>query len=372
MVALVAFILACALILGEGIEKGAVRGYERLGAELAIVPEKAEIHSMDGLYGGTLANFLPQGIEEQIGAMPGVIKVAPQYVLKSAADSCCEMGNLLLVGFDPSRDFTVLPWLPPGTRFAGGKDQAVVGWRVMKAPGGRFRLYDHTITVAARLERTGTATSDAALFIPLESFAEIERSSARGGARAGTQWGRPSLLLVRLSPGIVPREAGQELERKFRGMRAVALPDQLREKKERLANLARVRHPLAVTAWLFALLAGGAVQFLSMRERRASLGLLRSFGFGKKVVLGLSAVEAFVISLAGIAAGSIGAYLALRLTGQYLAMATGIPLLTSEISLATANFPRLWTEFATAMAIVAVINVFPLLQREPADLLRGE
>jgi putative ABC transport system permease protein len=372
MTALISFITAGALILGSGTEEGAERGAARLGADLMIVSEKTEIPSLAGLYGGIpVRGSLPDGIEKSVGAMPGVTGVAPQYVFLSAADACCEVGNLPLVGFDPSRDFTVLPWLPPGAGFTGGKDRVIAGWRMMKAPGASLRFHNHTVTVVQRLERSGTASIDSALFIPLDGFAAMERSSGQSGTRFEVPWGRPSILLVKLAPNVDPRESGVELERRIPGIRVETMPGQLREKKAQLAMLGRGKVPLALSAWLFAVLACGAFQYLQIRERRASMGLLQAFGCRKMFILGISVADAYVISLAGMAAGSTGAYLSLKFAGRYLEEATGVPLLTEGIHLYLAHFPWLWTVFATAVALEAFIVVFLALRSEPADLLRG-
>lgn len=372
MIALISFFLAGALLLGQGIEEGASRGVGRLGADLMVVPKGTGVTSGAKLFGGVpVSSALPEGIEGRVAAMAGVSLVAPQYIFSSAADSCCEMGDILLVGFDPSRDFTVLPWLRPGVSLSGKKEQVLAGWRVMKAPGAAMRFFNHTFTLAARLEKSGGGWFDTALFIPLDGLAAMERSSRNGGKPLNVLWGKPSILLVRLEPSIEPRQTALALERQYPGIQALTISEPLRENRFLMERVGRGRRPLCATAWIIALLSGGAFQFLCFRARRQSLGLLHSFGFGKGLLSIIFGVETFVLSLAGMVAGSLAAFFALRLSGPYLAMATGAPLLPGWISQAASGLPLCFLAFAGALNVEAVIIIILMLRSEPADLLRG-
>jgi len=373
LLVLVSFLLAGVVLLRSGIEEATARGAKRLGADLMVVPQGTEVPLGAGLFGGVPVRFsLPEGIERSIAAMPGVMGVAPQYFLSSAPASCCETGNLLLVGFDPSRDFTVLPWLNPIARLQKDKESILVGGSVMKAPGAAMRFYNHTFTVAARLEKTGMGYFDNAVFIPLDGVSAMERSSKSGGGVAlRVPWGHPSILLVRLVPSIVPQDMAPLLERQHPGIKVLTIPGLFRENRLKMEKLARGQLPLAAAAWLFAVLAGGALQFLYWRERRSSLGLLQAFGCGKGVVMLLFGAEAFILSLAGMVAGSAGAFFVLRLFASYFAVTAGMPLLLGGLDLALSGLPWLWLVFAGTMAVEAVIIMFLMLRREPADLLRG-
>ncbi|MBT0653830.1 FtsX-like permease family protein [Geomobilimonas luticola] len=373
LLALVSFLLAGVVLVRSGVEEATARGAKRLGADLMVVPQGAEVPLGAGLFGGVPVRFsLPEGIDRRIAVMPGVLVAAPQYFLSSAPASCCETGNLLLVGFDPSRDVTVLPWLSPHVRLKMETGSILVGGSVMKGTGAALRFYNHPFTVAARLEKTGMGYFDNAVFIPLDGVSAMERSSgSAGGVSLRVPWGRPSILLVRLAPSIVPRDMASLLERRYPGIKVLTIPGLFRENRLRMEKLARGQLPLAAAAWLFAVLGGGALQFLYWRERRSSLGLLQAFGCGKGVLMLLFGAEAFVLSLAGMVAGSAGAFFVLRLFASYFAVTAGMPLLLGGLDLSLSGLPWLWLVFAGTMAVEAVIIMFLMLRREPADLLRG-
>jgi len=371
--ALISFVLAGALLLGDGIAREAARAAGRLGADIMIVPKGTGISGGAKLLGGIpVDSALPTGIEERIAATAGVSRIAPQYLLTSAADPCCELGEILLVGFDPSRDFTVLPWLRPEDGVADNERQLLAGARVMKAPGAAMRFFDHTFTLTARLEQSRSAPFDTALFIPLEGLAAMERSSRSGGKRLDIPWGSPSILLLRLAAGIEPRQMALTLERQHPGIQALPVDEAVRSDRLHMERLGRGSGPLSAAAWLIALLSGGTFLLSRFRARRPSLGLLHAYGHGKGLLAAMFAMETFALSLAGMAAGGAAAYLALGLSGQYLAMATGVPLSSGWLSRSAVATSWSLPAFAGALGVTAAIIVLLLLRSEPADLLRGK
>lgn len=369
--ALIAFVLAGALLLGQGIAQESARSAGRLGADIMIVPKETGVSAAALIGGITVGASLPEGIATSIAAMAGVTRVAPQYVFRSAADPCCEHGDILLVGFDPSRDFSITPWLRPEDRLPADDGEILAGARVMKAPGAAMRFFNRTFTLASRLEKSGSAPFDTALFVPLEGLKAMARSSRAAGSRFSIPWGRPSILLLMLEPSLDQRQTALALEGRHPGIQALAIDEAARSSRLRLERRARGQASLAAAAWLIALLAGGLFLFSTLRQRRTSLGLLRSFGWGKWSLALLFALETFVLSLAGMAAGSLTAGLALTLGSEYLALATGVPLPSGWLPRAAAAISWGVPTFAGALSIVASIIVLFLLRRAPADLLRS-
>lgn len=370
--ALISFVLLGALLLGQGVARESARAAGRLGADIMIVPKGTVAGGAQLIGGVPVGSVLPEGLEERVAAMAGVTRVAPQYVVSSAADPCCELGQILLVGYDPSRDFSVLPWLRPEDSPPEGTRQILAGGRVLKAPGAAIRFFDHTFTLTARLEQSRSTTFDTALFVPLDGLAAMERSSRSGANRLAIPWGTPSLLLLRLAEGVEPRQLALDLERQHPGIRALPIDEGARSNKLHLENLGRGRAPLAAAAWLIALLAGGTALCSNLRTRRASLGLLRCYGCGTGLLAAMFALETAAISLAGMAVGGGAALFALRSSEQYLALAIGVPLLQGWLSRSVAAIAWSVPAFAGALGIMAALTICFMLRREPTDLLRGD
>lgn len=373
LLALISFVLASALLLGEGIRRESSRTAGRLGADIMVVPHGSRVGAETPLLGALPVTApLPAGIDPQIAAMAGVSRVARQYIFSSAADPCCEMGNLLLVGFDPGHDLTVLPWLNPADGLPDNEGELLAGVRVMKAPGAAMRFFGHTLTLTARLETSGVATFDAALFIPLPALTAMERSAQRGGRPLTVPRDRPSILLLRLEPAFDPHQLALTLERRYPGIQALPISAAARSERLRAEERGRLREPLAATAWLLALIAGGALLFSRLRSRRPDFGLLQSYGCSTGVLLLMAALEASGLALVGMTTGSLAALGALRLSGHYLALATGLPLLSAELFRAAAASAWAVPTFAAALGIEALLIVLLLLREEPAALLRSE
>ena len=372
LLAVIAFLLAGIALLQSSVAKGATIWTERLGADLMVVPAGTELRLEEGLVGGLPVRFsLPEGIESAVASLPGVRLAAPQYFLASARSACCEAGNMFLVGFDPGKDFTVRPWLQGKAGAQPGDEDVLVGGGVMKGQGAGLRLYNRTFTVAARLEKSGTGYFDNSVFIPLKGVAAMERSSRTAGATPFViNWGRPSLVLIKLAAGVPVQETAAMLQQKVAGVRVLAIPELFREKRERVARITSLLVPLKAAAWLLAVVAGTAVQILYWRERRPLLGLLQSWGWRTPDLLAFFGLEAALLSLTGMAAGSMAALSLLKLAIPFMAAAFGIPLLLGSGTPAVAETVRLWLEFAGTMTVATLLVLHFMLSAEPAELLR--
>lgn len=372
--ALIAFMLTGAILLGRDVEKAATTGAERLGADLMVIPAGSEIPQGNPLIGGLpIQRSLPAGIESSVAAIQGVSQSAPQYFLTSARDSCCDAGDLLLVGFDPARDLTVRPWLKGKYHTDLEEEGLLAGGGVLKWRGAQLRLYNRFFRVAATLDRSGVGYFDNAVFIPLAGLAAMERSSgSRGTAQLKVPWERPSMLLLKLSPGVELKQIAALLEQKFPEVQVVSMPRSIQDKRDKINAFAASLTPLALFSWLLAVMAGGAVQFLFWKERKPALGLLQAWGWGSGQLLVFFGLEALILSLAGMLAGSMIALLILSSFSSVLASVTVLPMLTWHASsLSLSGVLMLWMEFPCVMTVEAIIILFFFIRSEPADLMRG-
>lgn len=371
--AVTAFMLAGTALLRQAVEESANSWTGRLGADLMVVPAGTVARLEQGLIGGApVRASLPPGTEAAMAALPGVMLAASQYFLVSARSSCCEAGNLLLVGFDPARDFTVRPWLNASNAVQPGVGEVLIGGGVLKGKGATLRLYDQTFTVAARLEKSGMGYFDNAVFIPISGVAAMERSSKGfGKAPLTVTWGRPSLILAQLAPRADVRQTADLLQQRVPGVQVLTISDLFREKKEKMARLVALQRPFTVTAWLFVLAVGGAAQLLYWRERRPALGLLQAWGRSKLAIAGTAMLETLFLSMTAMVTGGLGAFLLLRLFIADLAATLGLPLLLRAGSLAAAGVPWLWLAFAGSLAAETLVIMIFLLRGDAADLMRG-
>ena len=368
----VTFSLSFCLLMAYGVEDAAVRGGERLGADLLVTDSGADAGPDGALTGVTpLRSRLPEGMEQALTALQGIAVVTPRYLSVTTADACCESGNLTVVGFDPSRDRQVLSWRSPGTPLPDGSDALLAGNRVLKATGGTLRLYNQPFRVTARLERSGDSRFDAALFVPLEGLRAMERKSRQGAFAPFTvTWERPTLLLVTLVAGVDPVVMARTLEQRFAGIKAIPASREIRAEQQRLERIARTAGPAALAVWLPAILAGAALQSLFWRDRRRGLGLLTAFGCSRGQLITIFGVEACTVSLAAMTIGMSGGYFILRLLAPVAAGIAGLPLLTGATAMLCPCMFWGGLAFAGIMAIDTAFKVRRLLRHDPADLMR--
>lgn len=372
LMTIIALLLAVVALTGQGMEAALATSAGRLGADLMVIPAGAEVPLNATLIGGVpLKRLLPAGVEKSVASLPGVCQVAPQYFLSSAPATCCETGNLLLIGFDPARDFTVLPWLPQKLPLLRESDDLLVGGGVMKARGAELRLYNRSFRVAARLEKSGIGYFDNAVFIPLAGVSAMERSSRTGAMPLPVHWERPSLLLVQLSAGADPRTTAAAMERAIPDVRVLTIPELFHRERTKMAQLAAARRPLVLAGWLLALATGGAVQIFYWRDHRKTLGLLQVWGYGRRTLLPLFAGETFLLALLAMTVGSLAALLLVRYFAGYLTLSLGVPLLLGAGAASIAGIPWLCLSFAAGMAIETLLIILCLLRQEPAVLMRG-
>lgn len=374
IVACAAYILSGAFLFKSGFEAAVARGMGRLGADLMVAPQGVDIPLQKGLLGGAPVSFaLPPGMEKRIPSLAGIERVAPQYFLASAAASCCEAGNLLLVGFDPVRDFTIFPWLKEISPRPLAENEILVGGAVMKAPGAKLRFYNHTFTVAARLEKTGMGYFDNAAFIPLAGVAQMERSARdTGGAPLHVPWGRPSILLVKLATTVRPAAVGMRVEQQNPEVKAYRIPELFRQGRERMREMSRFLLPFSALVWATTMAIGAAAQFIYWRERKSTLALLRIYGMTRTSVLAMCGTEALLLTLAGLSIGGLGAYFTLKIFSGYFALVLGFPLLLNQAVVVTSALPALLLLFV-ATTLVQTLTIMGLfLAKEPFELLRGE
>lgn len=157
-------------------------GLERLGADILVVPEGAEVKIESALLmGKPVDSWMPRDNVQKVAAIPGVEAVSPQIYLMSMFDSpCCALSEMFMVIYDPETDFAVSPWLEQNL----GRDLAVgevIGGTYVFVPEGTeyIQLYGYDTDLVGNLEPTGTGI-DQTMFMTLDTALEMSGSSVTG------------------------------------------------------------------------------------------------------------------------------------------------------------------------------------------------
>lgn len=163
------------------------------------------------------------------------------------------------------------------------------------------------------------------------------------------RWGQPMMVLPEIA-GALPEAA-------------VVVTEQItRRVAEDLQPLVRLVTTAAVAAWLGALLITGLLTAAQVAERRGELGMMRSVGASRRLLVGIMLGETGLLAAAGSVVGSLVGLVALALAPLELtALLTPADLgiltltavgLTTATALAAAAAPTLRTAWMDPLAAV--------------------
>ncbi len=362
------------LVLGA--ERSLTLGFSRLGADLMVVPRDAPVNLRAALLTGEPSTaYMTRAIVAEVSRLAGVRRAAPQLFLSSADSFCCIIGNAFIVGFDPSNDFTVQPWVAERLDRPMAKDDVLVGGLVRHGPGEAIYFYGQEFTVYARLGRTGVGAYDNGFFMTLERAYEMaERSkSPPGVVPLVLERGKISTVLVQLGVGARP-DAIRFAISKNPEVKVVTASSIVTSVRQALAAL--FTGTFVTTAFLILgnVLMIGCTFATTVNERRRELGLLRAIGARKATVFRLILSEGLLLTFAG---GLLG----VALGGVLLRLYSRTVLFYFE----SVNIPFAWPSPATVISVagasvavslvVGVVGIFyPARQAsrmEPYDLIRA-
>jgi putative ABC transport system permease protein len=278
----------------------------RLGADLLIVPEGAEMKVETALLMGKPAQaWMPLEKLAEIARLPGVARVSPQLHLATLSGaSCCSASEMFIVAYDPATDFTLRPWLDQQSGGALGPGE-VLGGSQVTVPNERANIlaYGSPVRLKGNLARSGTGL-DQTLFMTFQTAHEIAHMSAtRAEQELVVPTNQISAILLKLQPGVAPRDMAARIGREVPGVTALQSPELFRSTRRGLTGLLRIIFVVLALVWLLSVAVTGLIFSLAAHERRRELGVMRALGSPRSVVFRLLLAEAVVLALAGAASG---------------------------------------------------------------------
>ncbi|GBE01455.1 macrolide export ATP-binding/permease protein MacB [bacterium BMS3Bbin06] len=309
-VGLVTAVLFSVIYVTSSVQRGLKRSEARLGADIIVVPADAEPRARTVLLSGEPTTFyMDRKIEDMVRAVEGVKGVASEVYLQTAEYAqCCDVSSILLIGFDPEKDFTLVPWLsdrhmsPPSSR------EVIIGMDVALraySPGSTIKLYGTEFRVKGMLEETGLKFIDNSVFIPFAGVREMIKGSntKKNVKRLSVGNNRISSVLVQVKPGYDPSSVAAYITEYLPGVRAVVPGRLLSSIRERLSGVIRSVFVLTGAVWIVALVLIGVIFSMIVNERQRELCLLRAMGAKRGDIFRLIMAEALMLSLIGSLSG---------------------------------------------------------------------
>jgi len=365
-----------ASVLRQAIQQSMSVSLDRLGADLMVVPRDTTVNPSAALLTvEPTLHALDPATAAEIAGLPGVQVAAPQryYPLPTGGKS---HGDDDLIAFDPARDFTVLPWLSEKLGRPLQRGDVILGGRRTDVVGNEIRLFGRTFTVYGRLALTGVGPFERALFVSLETAADVAAAAREMTGRdlLDPSPGRYSALLVRLRVGATPEQFRFAAAR-LTGVQVVAgngLNTTVRQGMSTILNGAVLF--TALTLLTTALMVGALYTGL-LAERRRELGLLLAVGMRPGQVLRLTLVEAALTTglggACGVLLGAAGLVLFQRSLGYYFESYQVPFALPATSDLAVTGVVSVLLCCAVGV-LGALLPAWQTGRHEPYDLVRGE
>ena len=302
LIALLAAVLLVAGLLSLSLSKGLNRLSSRLGADVIVIPQGSEINDQSVLLlGDSKYAYLPQGLLEFIRGLNGIENATPQYYLTSLSSSCCDQ-KVAIIGFDPTTDFVIQPWIHEVFTEKIPKGAIVVGSEIHVEEKKTVKFFGHEYPVAATLEPIGNKL-DQAVFVDISTLATIREAAQEKGVTFLYQNESDAVsyssILIKLAEDADLERLSREIHTRFDNV-------QIRSRKDMFSGLEKSANFLQVVLWvivtffLIVAIAAIVISFsLSTRERRREYALLRIVGFTRKRLKTLVLGESLLVSAAG-------------------------------------------------------------------------
>ena len=365
-------------VMMRSIDSSMQVGFSRLGADLMLVPADTLVNITDALLAvEPTTSVLDAALLDRI-PIAGIGLDAPQIVFRTSQSGFGGQGDSVdLIGFDPARDFTVLPWLTD--RLAGPMrlDDVILGAARDPAVGAQIVLFGVPFRVYGKLARTGVGTHERGVFL---SIAALRGLGPAIGARVGAippmlDPAKVSGFLIQLRPGATELQVRFALMSHLSGIKIVAGQSLLTGIRQGLIALLDGTLALMALTFLSTAVMVSVLFSAIITERRGELGVLKAIGARRGQILGAMLAEATFATGAGGAVGVTFGILLLRLFERslvYYLTRIGIPFVWLDLPRTAAVGVACILGAVLVGAAGALVPAWRVSRVDAYDLIRGE
>lgn len=360
----------------SGLKSGLNSLETRLGADIMVVPYEAASKSKLSdivLQGNPGYFYMDRSVLDKLSSMEGIGAISPQFFLATASASCCSAA-VQIIGFDPETDFTIQPWAKSTWQGTLGYMEVLVGNELNAFPGDTLTFYGSDVTVAARLDRTGTYL-DTAVYANQETIQTLIAEALEKKVYDFGDidpYGVISCVMINVADGYVVEEVLNDINVHVRKVEAVQTSAFLSDISAKMTGIAGVITWLMAAIWILAILILVITFMMVSNERKKEYAVLRALGASRKKLVGIIMKESLLVSCAGSVIGAVIAVCAALILRTTIEGSLGLPFLLPGVpSMAMICIASIAASIL-AGSISAAVSAFRISGIDTAFILRGE
>jgi putative ABC transport system permease protein len=376
LTALLAFSVCGGTLLVSGLQKGLGSLEARLGADIMVVPYEAKTRSnLESivLQGNPGYFYMDKSRFEKIAGLDGIGQISAQFYLASASSGCCSI-PVQIIGFDPTTDFTVMPWLKRS--FSGDlqSGEIIVGNDLNAFLGDTLTFYGIDCRVAAKLDKTGTYF-DSAVFTDISTIQTLIQSSLDRGMNDFADIDPQkvvSTVLINAAEGYSPEEIMNDINIHVKKVKAVQTKEMISGISRSLKGTSDVIGVLIGAVWFLGLVILLLAYSISVGGRKREFAVLRMIGASQRKLASVIMQEAALCGISGSLTGTAVSLLAVLAFRTAIGEMIGLPFLlpggdrTILLALLSTGLVML-----SGMAAAAV-SAYRISRMDTALILRGD
>ena len=332
---ILALVLALSIFAGTIIVNSLNNGFNslenRLGADIMVVPYEATTkQDLENivLQGNTGYFYMKSEYLDEISQLEGIDKITPQYYLASVKAGCCSI-PVQIIGYDPSTDFAITPWIKKASTTDVGYLDVVVGNDLNAFVGDTLSFFGVKVNVVAKLDKTGTSY-DTEVFTNQETIKTLIDASLNKQLNEYSNINSGNIvscILIDVADGYSVDDVVNDINIHFKKVRAIRATNLISGVSDSLTAATDIARVLIVVVWLVAL--GIMIVAFSMMtgERKKEFAVLRVLGASRRKVSMIVLAEGIGLSAVGSAIGVLlGLIIILPFSG-YIETKLSLPFL---------------------------------------------
>lgn len=374
IVAVVSCTLFAATLFLKSVNNSLKIGTYRLGADILVVPESAELKAQAALLSGEPTQFLMDtSVLDQVKSLEGVKAVTPQLFIKPTSFFCCLTEDVFLVAFDQDTDFTLSPWLEKNIGRRLSVNEVIIGGKIPVITGDTVPFFGTRFTVAGIMEPTGMNFIDRGVFMSVEAaYAMADNSKIKALQPLKIRRDKISTVLVQVQDDVGPERVAIRIEHDLPGVKALVSDTVISTVRKQLSGLISAILAVSGILWLIVLMIMAFAFTMIVNERRREIGLLRAMGASKGHIAAIVVIEASLLSAGGGIAGILAGFGLLASFRNLMLHHLKLPYLFPSLPVLTALIAGAFI----LSVMTGLLSGFPpslaVLRMEPYDAIRRE